>query len=64
MMIIYQIFVVNFKGYVRMKMNNTCGIASFVMWPVLDGEKYLNPLNSDDDERVTDKVDEDEHLRN
>jgi hypothetical protein len=47
-----------------MKMNNTCGVASFAMWPVLSGVKELNPLTGEVEEvpLVKAKSDE-EHLK-
>jgi hypothetical protein len=30
-----------------MKMNNTCGVSGFAMWPVITGIRGLNPLTGE-----------------
>jgi hypothetical protein len=46
-----------------MKMGNTCGVASFVMWPVIAGERSLNPLTGEMEEIVYENAEIEEHLR-
>ncbi|KAG5677076.1 hypothetical protein PVAND_006860 [Polypedilum vanderplanki] len=49
-------------GYVKIKMGNTCGVASFAMWPIIIGERSLNPLTGEVEDKFFEKNDE-EYLR-
>lgn len=45
------------------KMGNTCGVASFAMWPVIKGEPSLNPLTGEMEERLYENAQSEEHLK-
>ncbi|KAG5677077.1 hypothetical protein PVAND_006861 [Polypedilum vanderplanki] len=50
-------------GYVKMKMGNTCGVASFAMWPIIIGERSLNPLTGELEEKIYENAEDEDYLK-